>query len=253
MKAQSSGRTRAGIASVFGNIDAVGDRVMPGAFSKTIEQGAKRAKHLWMHSWEYPPIATIDELKEVSRDDLPAEVLEKAPNATGGLLVRRTYYKNEFADWVLEGIDNGDINEMSFAYETIGSEYVDEPVDGNPEGAAFKVNNLTELRLLDTSDVLYGCNSATVANGAKGILRIPPLGVITQNFLAHIEEVKAGRRNNASDQALIDMMHDAAVGLGCSNCSPTEEPKAEAAVTSTSLLSNRLRLAVARSQFLTMR
>jgi hypothetical protein len=198
-----------------------------------------------MHSWEYPPIATIEELKEVTREELPPEVLEKAPTATGGLFVRRKYYDTDLANWVLEAIDNGDINEMSFAYETLGNQVVDEPIPGGEaDNATYKVNNLTELRLLDTSDVLYGCNAATVAAGAKGILRIPPLGVITQNFLAHIEEVKAGRRNSASDQALIDMMHDAAVGLGCSNCSPQETPKsdeAEAAVISTSLPFLKLR------------
>jgi phage head maturation protease len=74
LKAEASGRSRAGIASVFGNVDAAGDRVMPGAFSKTISEGAKRAKHLWMHSWEYPPIATIEELKEVGPESLPPEV-----------------------------------------------------------------------------------------------------------------------------------------------------------------------------------
>jgi HK97 family phage prohead protease len=57
IKAESSGRTRAGIASVFGNVDAVGDRVMPGAFAKTIAEGAKRCKHLWNHSYQHPPIA----------------------------------------------------------------------------------------------------------------------------------------------------------------------------------------------------
>jgi hypothetical protein len=65
-----------------------------------------------------------------------------------------------------------------------------------------------------------------------------------QNFLAYVEDVKAGRRNNASDQALIDMMHDAAVGLGCSNCLP-ETPKSDeagAAVISTSLAAQRLKL-----------
>lgn len=245
LKREASGRTRAGIASVFGNVDAAGDRVMPGAFVRTIGEGAKRAKHLWMHSWEYPPIATIDELKEVGREELPPEVLETAPHATGGLYIRRTYYKQPLADWVLESIDKGDVNEMSFAYEVMGQEFVDEPIPGGPDGATIRINNLTELKLLDTSDVLYGCNAATVAAGAKGMLRTPPLGVTVQNFLSYVDDVKAGRRNNAADQALIDMMHEAAVGLGCTNCGSkeeTDEEKAEAALRSTSLSAQRLRL-----------
>lgn len=253
LKAESSGRTRAGIASVFGNIDAVGDRVMPGAFEKTLADGAKRCKHLWMHSWEYPPIASIDELKEVSREELPADVLEKAPQATGGLYVRRTYYDTELSNWTLKAIDAGDINEMSFAYETLGSVTVDEPIPGDPDGATYKVNNLTELRLLDTSDVLYGCNAATVANGAKNLLRVPPLGVIANHFLAYAEDAKAGRRNSAADQALIDMMHDAALGLGCSNCSPQQdEPKSQPALISSSLAAQRLKLNQLKLETLTI-
>lgn len=255
LKSEASGRIRAGIASVFGNIDAAGERVMPGAFAKTISEGATRARHLWNHSYSEPPTAVIRELKELSRDQLPAEVLEKAPGATGGLLVRREYAPDELASRILWGVDNGAITEMSFAYDVLGSEIVDEPIPGDPEGKTYQVRNLTELKIYDTSDVLWGCNEATVTIGAKSLVNPAPLGVTVQNFLAYVDDVKAGRRNSAADQALIDMMHDAAVGLGCMNCSPkTEDEKAGAALISTSLLSNRLNLLKATSyQYLTTR
>lgn len=239
---------------MFGNIDAAGERVMPGAFAKTIAEGAKRARHLWNHSWAHPPTASIEELKEVSREELPPEVLEKAPNATGGLYVRRKYYDTELSNWILQAIDADDINEMSFAYDVMASELVEEPIPGDAEGKSYQVRNLTELKIYDTSDVLWGCNAATVAAGAKGLIEVPPLGVTVQNFLAYVEEAKAGRRNNASDQALIDMMHDAAVGLGCSNCSPkdTDDEKAGAAFISTSLSAQRLKLQHLRLNTLTI-
>lgn len=245
LKREAKGRSRVGIASVFGNIDAAGERVMPGAFAKTISEGATRARHLWNHSWQHPPTASIEELREVSREELPEEVLEKAPSATGGLLVRRKYYDTELSNWILQAIDAGDVNEMSFAYDVIASEIVEEPIPGDSEGKTYSVRNLTELKVFDTSDVLWGCNAATVAAGAKGTIDVPPIGVIVQYVLAHREEVKAGRRNSAADQALIDMMHEAAVGLGCSNCKPpdnTDDEKAEPAVISSSLAAQRLKL-----------
>jgi HK97 family phage prohead protease len=220
LKAQASGRVRAGIASVFGNIDAAGERVMPGAFAKTIEEGSSRARHLWNHSWQHPPIATIKELRELTRAELPPEVLEKAPEATGGLLVKREYYDVELADWILQAIDSGDVNEMSFGYDVVRSSTVTEPVPGDPDNSR-EVRNLEELRIYDTSDVLWGCNAATVAAGAKNLEALP-LGVIASHFVMVSEQIKAGRRNANSDQKLIDLIHETAVSLGAA-CNPDDD------------------------------
>ena len=215
IKAESSGRVRTGIAAVFGNIDAANDRIMPGAFAKTIAEGATRCKHLWSHSWEHPPIASIKELRELSRNELPPEVLAKAPEATGGLLVKREYYDVEFANWILKAIDAGDVNEMSFAYDVLQSSYVTESKADSDQ--THEVRELKELRLYDTSDVLLGCNSATIANGAKN-LNLLPLGAIASQFIAISEQiksqVKAGRRNATNDLKLIELIHATSVGLG---------------------------------------
>lgn len=220
LKAQAKGRIRAGIASVFGNIDAAGERVMPGAFAKTIAEGAARARHLWNHSWQHPPIASIKELRELTRAELPAEVLEKAPEATGGLLVKREYYDTDLSNWILQAIDNEDINEMSFGYDVVRASTVTEPVPGDP-GNSREVRNLEELRIYDTSDVLWGCNAATVAAGAKN-LDVLPLGAIASQFSMIAEQIKAGRRNATSDQKLIDLIHETAVSLGA-ECNPGTE------------------------------
>lgn len=201
LKAKASGRRRVGIAAVFGNVDEIGDRIIPGAFAKTIAEGAPRCKHLWNHSWQHPPIASIKELRELTRAELPGEVLEKSPEATGGLLVDREYYKGvELAEWILNAIDAGDINEMSFAYDTIQSTTVTEPIPGSPDPDKTRnVRELRELKLYDISDVLYGCNSATIAAGAKG-LAMMPLGALASQLVLLEEELKAGRRNSDSDQ-----------------------------------------------------
>ena len=249
IKAEASGRVRTGIAAVFGNVDAVGDRILPGAFIRTITGGASRAKHLWNHSYQHPPTASIKELRELSRNELPAEVLAKAPEATGGLLVKREYYDGELSNWILKAIDAGDINEMSFAYDIVRSATVTEPISGESEKTR-EIRELQELKLFDTSDVLWGCNFATVADGAKNLLQTMPLGAIASQFLMQVEAIKAGRRNSDSDQKLIDLIHSSCVGLGAkcgtedadAGKAASDDSKTGTAVKSTPLSSDWLRL-----------
>jgi phage head maturation protease len=221
IKAESSGRIRVGIAAVHGNVDSWNDRSHIGCFAKTIAEGKGRVRHLWNHNQMNPPIASIVDLKEVGRDDLPAEVLAKCPEATGGLKVWREYYPkdvNPLSEIVLYGIDKGDINEMSYAFDVVKAEYTEEEINGQK----VQIREPREMRLFDTSDVNYGMNSATVAAGAKGLLDILPLGTLYQQILMHHEEIKAGRRNSESDLTLISQIHKIAVDLGA-ECAPESD------------------------------
>lgn len=163
LKSKGSDRIVTGVAAVFGNVDAGGDVVERGAFGAAVsafKAGRSRARFLWNHDAQQPPIAKILDVKEVSRDQLPAAVLAKAPHATGGLVVKRQYFKDAFSDRVYQGILNDSISEMSFAYDIKKSRFEDMK-DGS------KVRILEELDLFDLSDVNWGMNSATVAAGAK--------------------------------------------------------------------------------------
>jgi HK97 family phage prohead protease len=216
IKAEAGSRIRKGIAAVFGNVDSFGDRIQKGAFKKTITEGKSRAKHLWNHDFSQPPIAAILELKEIEREDLPAEVLAYAPEATGGLLVVREYLDTERGNEVLAGLDAGAITEMSFGFDVMAEELKEETIDGEKKS----IRELKELRLYDTSDVLWGMNSATVATGAKAFAM--PLPLIAQSISAMAQDVKAGRRNAATDLDLINAIHDASIGLGCTSCASAE-------------------------------
>lgn len=246
-KANGDGaRVRTGIAAVFGNVDSVGDITHAGSFQKTLGEGRKRFKHLWNHDSSRPPIASIIEIKEIGKSQLPAEILNYAPEATGGLWVKREYYDIPEANWVMAAIDAGDVTEMSFAYDVIKAD------DSEVEGKT--VRNLRELALYDTSDVNYGANPATLAAGAKNLFRMQPLGAIIQHLQILEADAKAGRRNNGTDQVLIDHLHDIATNLGCNNCKPPESPKSDeaAAAFSTALIANQLKLNDLRlSQFIT--
>ncbi|CAK0775102.1 conserved hypothetical protein [Gammaproteobacteria bacterium] len=165
-------RTVTGIAAVIGNVDSGFDRIWKGAFKKTIKEGASRVRHLWMHDYMQPPTAKILELKDVGKDDLPASVLERAPEAMGGLMVVREYLRTSRGDEILEGVKTGAINEMSFAYDAVKYDF--EEIE-NDEGRGILVRNLREVRLFDTSDVNWGMNEATVASkNGKGGMHLAP-------------------------------------------------------------------------------
>lgn len=152
------GRTVTGIAAVFGNIDSGYDRIFKGAFKKTLKENTGRVKHLWMHDPFQPPTAVVKELKEVGAAELPATVRERYPEATGGLLVVRKYLDTPRGNEILSGIRDGALSEMSFAYDPLKYDF--EP----DKDGLTTVRNLRELRLWETSDVVWGMNDATVAS-----------------------------------------------------------------------------------------
>lgn len=151
------GRTVTGFAAVFGNIDSGYDRIHKGAFKKTLKESGGRVKHLWQHDMSQPPIATVKELREVGRDELPDSVTKAWPDATGGLLVVRKYLDTPRGNEILRGIEAGAISEMSFAYDPL-------KYDFEPDKDGMQIRNLRELRLWETSDVVWGMNAATVAS-----------------------------------------------------------------------------------------
>lgn len=154
------GRTVTGIFAVHGNIDDGADRGHPGLFGDFTVGGRRRAVFLWQHDASEPPIATIDRLFEVARADLPPVVLAYAPEATGAAGVARTYLETPRGEEVLAGLRAGAIAEMSYAYEARRWDY-EETDDGR------YVRNLYEAGLYDISDVNWGMNPATSADGRK--------------------------------------------------------------------------------------
>lgn len=204
-----SGREVTGIFAVHGNVDDGNDRSWPGAFAKTMQEGSRRIKFFWMHDKYSPPVAVIKSLREVGREELPPAVLAAAPDATGGAEVVREYLMTERGDEILTGIVAGAINEMSFAYDKV-------KWDESQEPGGKTVCNLRELKLWDVSDVSWGMNPATVGVKAGGFAMSPEM--LFAQLQAFAAELKTGMRNNANDQANIDMMHALAVELGASNC-----------------------------------
>lgn len=156
-------RTVTGIFAVNGNVDDGGDMSVNGAFEARLSDGKRdRVRFLWMHNSYNPPIASIKEIKEVGRDELPEQILKWAPDATGGALVTRKYYEDvPLSEWVFKNIEEGEIDEMSYVYEPVVFEIVND--DERPKLRRI----LKEIKLYDISDVTWGMNPAT--SGVKGL------------------------------------------------------------------------------------
>lgn len=155
-------RTVTGIFAVHGNVDDGHDRSAPGLFGDFTAGGRKRAVFLWQHDSATPPTATIDRLFEVVPADLPPAVKLYAPDATGAVAVTRTYLDTPRANEVLAGLKAGAITEMSYAYDPKEWSFEDDGETGPT------IRNLVRAELFDVSDVNWGMNPATSADGRKG-------------------------------------------------------------------------------------
>lgn len=159
-------RTRAGIFAVMGNRDSGGDRLMPGCFQKTFTEGRDRARHLWNHDFAAPPTAKVEDLYEITAADLPDQVRQFAPDATGGAVVVRTYLETDRGNEILAALDAGAIDEMSFAFDAVKREYCEEESNGQK----MQTRVIREVRHYESSDVLWGMNPATLATRSSVLL-----------------------------------------------------------------------------------
>lgn len=175
------GRTVTGIAAVMGNIDDGRDRIVNGAFRKTISENGARVRVLWMHDPYQPPSAAIKAISEVGIDQLPADLVRDNPEVTGGLMVTREYLDTPRGNEILAGIKAGAISEMSFGYDVIKADT--ERVSG--ADGEYMIRNLREVRLWDVSDVTWGMNSLTVASKARDAR--------AEYLLSELAAMKSGR------------------------------------------------------------
>lgn len=163
-------RVVTGFAAVIGNVDDGGDVLLPGAFGKTLAERASRLRYLWMHDASQMPTANIVSIQEVGKDELPADLLAKFPDAVGGLKVSREYLETPRGEEALTGVRKGAITELSFAYDAIA---VGAPEEALRWGKGCR-RLLKEVRLWECSDVNWGMNPATMnVKAALAMLDLP--------------------------------------------------------------------------------
>ncbi len=138
------------IVSIFGNVDLMGDRVMPGAFRKSIaewKQSGDPVPVVFSHEWGdlFSHIGVVDELQETPKGLRAVYTLDINDNPAAAqafkLLKRRT------------------LKEHSFAYDVV-----------NEHRAKDGANELTELKIIEIGPTLKGANPDTELIGVKSLI-----------------------------------------------------------------------------------
>lgn len=154
------------IVAVMGNIDDGDDIIHKGAFTKTLSESWHRVRVLDQHKTDsiLRALGQPLEAREVGRDELPPEIRQWYPNATGGLWTKTQFHMEEEEDRrYFNRIAKKSITEWSFAFDIINADYERVEVDGKKK----TVRNLRELRLYEYSPVIWGMNPATATVSAK--------------------------------------------------------------------------------------
>lgn len=193
-----------GYASVFGNVDSYGDKVMPGAFTKSLAKsfpnGGAGIPCYWSH-----------------RMDDPEFILGKTVSAVEdehGLKVRVSLdLDNPKAAAAYRALQAGAVNQMSFAYEVLDSHFIPE------KGAKFGgVNELRELNIFEVSVVQIGANTATSIDMVKSAMKNDD-SISTPGAIEQLEEVIDVLRN------IIDSANSDSSGEELETAGDSEEPE----------------------------
>jgi HK97 family phage prohead protease len=155
-KVSGDGRTVEGYASTFGNVDLVGDVVMPGAYKKTIAQRKNRIRVLRDH-------------------EAPIGVLVDAVEDSKGLHTITRLSDTPLGNETLTLLRDGAIDSMSIGYAPLVKDYTQK--DGQ------QVRLLKEIRLDEVSYVTFP------ANEEAGVVAVKQIEALDRAFA----EYKAGR------------------------------------------------------------
>lgn len=141
-KVSGDGRTVEGYASTFGNIDAVGDVVVSGAYKRTLAHRMDRIKVLRDH--EHPigkPIEAVEDSK--------------------GLYTKSRISDTPLGNETLTLLKDGVLDRMSIGYEPVNKEH------GEHEGK--QVRFLKEIKLYEWSIVTFPANDAAAVTAVKSV------------------------------------------------------------------------------------
>lgn len=171
-----------GYASVFGNVDSYGDKVMPGAFAKSLAKSFPNDGAGIPCYWSH-------------RMDDPEFILGKTISAVEdehGLKVRVSLdLDNPKAAAAYRALKAGAVNQMSFAYEVVDGHFVPE------KGAKYGgVNELREVNIFEVSVVQIGANTATSIDMVKSAMKNDDsISISTPGAIKQLEEVVDVLRN----------------------------------------------------------
>jgi HK97 family phage prohead protease len=165
-KVAPDGRTVEGYASTFGNVDAVNDVVVAGAYKRTLQHRMDRIKVLRDH--EHPIGKPIEAYED-----------------TKGLYTRSHISDTQLGNETLTLLRDGVLDRMSIGYEPVTKEF------GQHEGK--QVRYLKEIKLHEWSIVTFPANDAAAVTGIKAL----------EDLDRAFHDFKAGRITAADLVALV--------------------------------------------------
>lgn len=170
-----------GYAAVFGNVDAQGDLIEQGAFTKTLSE-SDTVPILWQHN-PYEPIG----VGKAEQDKRGLKVAGQLNMEVGRAREARAL------------MQQGALKGLSIGYKTLGHSFVTD--------AGKRIRRLSELKLYEYSPVTFPANPlATYANvkSAFGMAEdADELEALVKLAESFEDEVKAGRTLSADNEAKI--------------------------------------------------
>lgn len=205
------------LVSVFGNVDHGGDRVVKGAFAKSLAAWQEKGDPIpviWNHMWENPE-AHIGAVKA-----------EDAVETDTGLLVKgRLDLDNPFAAQVYRLLSERRVKEFSFGYKVVNAERKERSLD------------LLELDLFEVGPTLKGMNPATellavkaLADALAGPVAPAPWPNAVDDVraaVASMSSVKAGARHSKETLAALTRMREELDRLIAAGEPADEPPKSD--------------------------
>jgi len=201
-ESEASGQFEA-LVAVFNNIDYYGDRILPGAFAKSLarwEESGDPIPVVFSHQWD-------------NLDALIGEVLEAKETDEGLYVKAQLDMEEEFAARVWKKMKRRTLKEFSFAFDELASKVVDRGGDSSPR----YINDLMELDLHEVGPCLKGVNPDTQLITVKGAgpNATEQVGTIATEIATVLLAMDPGR------------LHDLSVTMGatCAHETPHDEDK----------------------------
>lgn len=154
------------LVTTFGILDGGDDISHPGSFAKTITERGHQIRVLDAHRTESirDIVGKPARIWEVEKDKLPAEVLQKYPEATGGAMAEVQFFMDTPEGEGAFIRAKNHVVEMSYGYDVM--DYDHETITGS-DGKEITARNLRTVRLWEISLVPWGMNPATGVMSAK--------------------------------------------------------------------------------------
>lgn len=153
MKADGTAEGRiTAYASVFGNVDSYGDRMMPGAFTDSLSTYGLPMLS-WEHAWSAGPMG---------------DVLDASEDSHGLKYNAQLYMDSDLPSRVFRAVKARNVKQNSFAFVTEEANTVTE--DGKD------IREVKKVQLPEVAIVVMGANPATSMVDARG-LGFPPFSL----------------------------------------------------------------------------